>query len=66
MTVIKPNNTDGSSENRWGVRYWNNCCQPAAGRVTSCFSKASDEHKKLLNPPPVQMKELGSQGMERR
>lgn len=66
LVVIKPTNTSIPLGDRWGARHWNNCCQPAARRVTSCFAKASNEHKKLLNPPPAQMKGLETGGMERR
>lgn len=63
---IKPANTNIPLGDQWGARCWNNCCQPAARRVTSCFTKASNEHKKKLNPPPEQMKGLEAGGMERR
>lgn len=66
MMAIEPNNTDGPSGDRWGAWFWNNCCQAAARRVTSCFSEASDEHKKILNPLAAQMKGAGSRGVERR
>lgn len=66
MMVIKPTNTNITLGNQWGARHWSNCCQPAARRVTSCFTKASNEHKKILNPPPAQVKGLGTGPMERR
>lgn len=66
MMVIKPTNTSIPLRNRWGARHWSNCCQPAARRVTSCFTKASNEHKKILNPRPARVKGLGTGGLERR
>lgn len=66
MMMIKVTNTDIPLWDQWGARHWNNCCQPAARRVTSSFTKSSNEHKKILNPPPAQMKGLSTGGMERR
>lgn len=62
MMVIEPANTNIALGDRWGARHWNNCCQPAARRMTSSFTKATNEHRKILNPPPGTDKRAGYWG----